>query len=320
MRNLRDDCLPSEYKILGAIKGVAISQDGTLNIDTSKALNPTKIRIQATFGAQIVVSDPLAIEVYDCADRIKMSPVNSTYSYQVDQTAKYLFKAISLQKQDPRNLASFSTFEILYGGASLIHGDMPKSKAAPKGYSSGSYKIQGQKSGEKVVGWQFKDNLNGNKWYRVSAWIKMWDSSNPRSNITVGIGGLNTAESFAQNAWKFVSEVGKVAKTGDQESRILFLNYENLTSKVSIRLAEPLLEIFDEEILARKIVSNDTCVIGEYSLQEQSNSSVIKVDSATGALTFNTSNTVDSLSAKIGVRVGQQIIESRKFNYEIFDC
>ena len=105
----------------------------------------------------------------------------------------------------------------------------------------------------------------------------------------------------------FVSEVGEVAKErdGDQVSRIPFLNYENLTSKVSIRLAEPLLEIFDEEILARKIVSNDTCVIGSYSLQEQS-SSVIKVDSATGELTFNTSNTVDSLSAKLEVRFGQQ--------------
>jgi hypothetical protein len=99
VQNLRDDCLPSEYKILGAIKGVEISQDGKLNVDTSKALNPTKIKIQATFGAQIVVSDPFAIEIYDCADRIKMSSVNSTYSYQVDQTAKYPFKAISLQSR-----------------------------------------------------------------------------------------------------------------------------------------------------------------------------------------------------------------------------
>lgn len=89
----------------------------------------------------------------------------------------------------------------------------------PAKYLKKAYQLTTSGGGGQWCGWQFNSSPSGDKWLRMSAWVKFIDSVPPASgNYGFKIqGNVNNGwvSEMVPNEWKWVSQVSQVVPGGD---------------------------------------------------------------------------------------------------------
>jgi hypothetical protein len=90
VENLNPDCVLGQIKINGtSIDGFEVdSEGGNMIVSVEKAIPETNITLSYMVGSTELFSDPFTIEVFDCAQMIKLPEVPEVQIFQVGQIVR----------------------------------------------------------------------------------------------------------------------------------------------------------------------------------------------------------------------------------------